>query len=252
MTGSRLHRLDADRFPVDNERVPANPPAHARPLSEGMSLVEAERTGRPFLLLKDGDEKQRLFCFASGAASAAVGRRPTSDLVLDWDDQVSRLHARFEHVDGSWVLVDDGLSSNGTFVNGQRLSGRCPLNDGDNLRFGTTTVTFRSPAPPPPLPRAPEPPPAPPLPRAPAVELSTTQRRVLTALCRPYKGRNGYANPATDQQIADELFLSAGVVKTHVSVLCAKLGVGAQSRNEVRVRLVELAFSQGLISESDL
>ena len=40
-----------------------------------------------------------------------------------------------------WVLVDDGLSSNGTFVNGERLNGTRRLDDGDTIRFGTTTVT---------------------------------------------------------------------------------------------------------------
>jgi pSer/pThr/pTyr-binding forkhead associated (FHA) protein len=165
--------------------------------------------------------------------------------VLDWDGQVSRLHARFELVDDGWVLVDDGLSSNGTFVNGERLTGRRQLSDGDTLRFGDTTVTFRSPD------------------RAQvetadngkaraAVGLSTTQRRVLTALCRPYKGRSGYATPATDQQIADELVISVGVVRTHLSVLCAKLAVGELPQNEARVRLVERAFSDGVISERDL
>ena len=43
--------------------------------------------------------------------------------------------------------------------------------------------------------------------------LSTTQRRVLVALCRPYKGRSGFASPATDEQIAEELFLSVGEVE---------------------------------------
>ena len=43
------------------------------------------------------------------------------------------------------MLVDDGLSSNGTFVNQERLNGRRRLNDGDNLRFGRTTVIFPRP-----------------------------------------------------------------------------------------------------------
>ena len=36
--------------------------------------------------------------------------------------------------------MDDGLSRNGTFVNGERLSGRRRLTDGDTLRFGGTTA----------------------------------------------------------------------------------------------------------------
>jgi DNA-binding NarL/FixJ family response regulator len=82
--------------------------------------------------------------------------------------------------------------------------------------------------------------------------LSSTQRRVLAALCRPYKGKSGFAAPASDEQIAEELFLSVGEVRGHVRVLHAKLGFTAQPTPETRVRLVEHAFSQGLITESDL
>jgi pSer/pThr/pTyr-binding forkhead associated (FHA) protein len=222
-----------------------NPPADARPVSEVKARVEAEQAGRPFLLYRDGDNSQRLFFFEPGSVNASVGRRPPSDLLLDWDDKVSRLHARFERVKDGWEVVDDGLSRNGTFVNEERLSGRCPLNDGDTLRFGETTVTFRSPEREQPVPTHPGETPA-------AVRLSSTQRRVLVALCRPYKARSGFAGPATDEQIAGELFLSAGAVKTHLSVLYAKLGVEQLPGNETRIRLVERAFSAGLISERDL
>jgi pSer/pThr/pTyr-binding forkhead associated (FHA) protein len=227
--------------------VSANPPADAQSVSDSKARVEAERSGRPFLLYRDADGLQQLFFFEPGSASTSVGRRPPSDLLLDWDDQVSRRHARFEQIEGNWEVVDDGLSSNGTFVNAERVSGRRRLNDGDTLRFGSTTITFRSPE------RAqPRTADAAQAQAQAAAGLSTTQRRVLAALCRPYKGRRGFASPATDQQIADELFLSVGTVKTHLSVLYAKLGVETLPGNETRVRLVERAFSAGLISERDL
>lgn len=223
--------------------VSANPPAGAQAVSELKARIEAERSGRPFLLYQDRDDRQHVFVFEPGSVNASVGREPPSDLLLGWDNEVSRRHARFERVQEDWVLVDDGLSSNGTFVNGERVSGRRRLNDGDSLRFGTTTMAFRSPE------RVPSDPSD--AGESPAeVVLSTTQRRVLVALCRPYKAR--FASPATPQQIAEELFLSLGEVKTHLMVLCAKLGVEQQPLNETRVRLVERAFSAGLISERDL
>ena len=225
--------------------VSANPPADAQSVSDLKARIEAERADRPFVLYRDGDDRQQLFFFEPGSAGATVGRQPSSDLLLDWDAQVSRLHARFERVQDDWELVDDGFSSNGTFVNEERLSGRCRLNDGDTLRFGTTTVSFRSPG------RA-RPGAADAAETSAAVGLSTTQRRVLVALCRPYKGRSGFASPANDQQIAEELFLSVRAVKTHLRVLSAKLGVEELLQNETRVRLVERAFSAGLISERDL
>jgi len=124
-------------LPLDNGRVSAQTPADAQLVSDLQARVEAERAGRPFLIYRDGDGRQQLFAFAPGAERADVGRQSSSDLVLDWDDQVSRVHARFERAPDGWVLVDDGPSRNGTFINEQRLSGRQRLTDGDTLRFGT-------------------------------------------------------------------------------------------------------------------
>ncbi len=219
-------------------------PADAQFISEVKARLEAERAGRPFLLYRDGEERQRLFVFEPGSAGISVGRLPPADLLLEWDDQVSRLHARFEPVPNGWTVVDDGLSRNGTFVNEERLTGRRRLREGDTLRFGATMVAFRSPEP---AQGAGPGAAAPPSPSG----LSTTQRRVLVALCRPYNGRSGFAGPATDEQIAEELFLSVGVVQTHLRVLQAKLGVEGPPGNETRVRLVERAIAAGLISESD-
>jgi len=219
--------------------------ADAQSVYEENARVEAERAGRPFLLFRDGDERQQLFFFAPEATHVSVGRRPPADLLLDWDEQVSRLHARFERVEDGWELIDDGLSRNGTFLNGERLSGRRGLKDGDTLCFGTTTVAFRSPRPEQPGSAAAAEAPA-------AVGLSSTQRRVLLALCRAYKAGDRCASTATDQQIAGELVLSVGEVKTHLSVLYAKLAVEQLPPNEMRMRLVERAFSAGLISERDL
>jgi pSer/pThr/pTyr-binding forkhead associated (FHA) protein len=226
--------------------VPANPPAGAGSVSELKARIDAERGGQPFLLYRDGENRQRLFVLEPGRAQASVGRRPSSDLVLDWDDQVSRLHAQLDRVEEDWTIVDDGLSSNGTFVNGERLSGRRRLADGDTMRFGSTTVTFRSPqeedqagtaiAGESPV----------------AVDLSTTQRRVLMALSRPYKEGTAFASPATNQQVADELFLSVDAVKTHLRVLFSKFGIENVPQNQKRIRLVERAFYSGVISERDL
>jgi pSer/pThr/pTyr-binding forkhead associated (FHA) protein len=238
--------------------VSPNPSARAH----SISLQQAERSGRPYLVFRDGDDREQLFVLPSDSSSVSVGRRSSSDLALPWDSQVSRSHAQFDREGESWVLVDDGLSSNGTFVNEERLAGRRRLSDGDTLRFGATTVSFHAPPraePPRPVPAEPPPappPPAPPPPArarpAPAAGLSTTQRRILTALCRPYKARSPYTQPATDDQIADELVLAAGEVRAHLKVLYAKLGITDESEQDRRYRLVERAFSDGLVSERDL
>jgi pSer/pThr/pTyr-binding forkhead associated (FHA) protein len=213
-------------------------------VSELKARTEAERDGRPFLLFRDGQDHQQLYFLDAGQAS--VGRRDSSDLVLDWDEQVSRLHARFERVDADWTIIDDGLSRNGTFVNGERINGRRRLEDGDSVRFGGTTMIFRSPQ----LDDQQGTAVASQIPTA--VDLSTTQRKVLTALCRPYKEGTAFATPATNQQIADELFLSVDAVKTHLRVLFAKFGIEQLPQNQKRIRLVERAFYAGLITERDL
>jgi hypothetical protein len=240
--------------------VSPNSPARAR----SMSVQQAERSGNPYLLFRDDENRQQLFVLPSESTTVSVGRRSSSDLVLDWDSLVSRLHAQFERQDEDWVLVDEGHSSNGTFVNGERLRGRRRLNDGDALRFGATEVSFHSPprpqpppAAPPPAPpaREPEPPPAPSPQRRSAsrsVGLSTTQRRVLASLARPYKQRSPYTRPASDEEIADDLVLAVGEVRAHLKVLYAKLGIEDASDADRRYRLVERAFTDGLITERDL
>ena len=225
-----------------------------------MAFAEAERSGRPFLVFHDRDGRQQVFVFESDQTTAAVGRLPTSDVVIDWDNQVSRTHARFEHGSEGWVVVDDGLSSNGTFVNEQRVASRLVLRGGDQIRFGGTIATFHAPKPP--VPQAPPAPPAPPAaapppaaaqaPAPPAINLSSTQRRVLVALCRPYKDAQGFATPATDEAIAEELVLAAGEVRGHLRVLAAKLGIERLPDAELRVRLAQAAFAAHLIDERDL
>jgi pSer/pThr/pTyr-binding forkhead associated (FHA) protein len=74
-----------------------------------------------------------------------VGRSLNVDLVISWDEEVSGLHAELQRLGDDWLLVDDGLSRNGSFVNGQRVSGRRRLRDGDRLCFGSTEMRFQAP-----------------------------------------------------------------------------------------------------------
>ncbi len=166
------------------------------------------------------------------------------DLTLD-DDQVSLLHAELRRIGGQWTVVDDGLSRNGTFLNGERTSGRSRLRDGDELRFGETVVVFRDPA----SVEAGETAAAP---DAPAVELTPSQRKILLALCRPYRDGSTYATPATNKQIADEVFLSVDAVKGHLRTLFERFGLGDVPQNQKRVKLVEVAMQNGVITIRDL
>ena len=208
--------------------------------------LEAERDGAPFLLLRDATARQQVRVLEAGSDRVTVGRRASCGLCLEWDEEVSRVHAAFERVDEEWTLVDDGLSRNGTFVNGERVTGRRRLHDGDTIRVGTTIILFRRPS------ATAEPATAVAGGHLTPASLTDTQRRVLVALCRPFKTSGGFATPATNQQIAEEVFLGVDAVKTHLRALFDKFDVGQLPQNQKRARLVERAFLSGLVSERDL
>jgi pSer/pThr/pTyr-binding forkhead associated (FHA) protein len=208
--------------------------------------IEAERTGQPFVAYRDTQGERHLLTIESGVTELWVGRSPSADVRLSWDDEVSALHAQLEVVGDELTLVDDGLSRNGSFVNGERVDGRRRLRDGDMLRFGQTMVLFRAPA------------------MAEgastvvasdalsAAAVSPAQRRVLVALCRPYKDGAAFATPPTNQQLADELHLSVDAVKTHMRALFEKFDVQPLPQNRKRVAVVERALQTGLVTQREL
>ena len=82
--------------------------------------------------------------------------------------------------------------------------------------------------------------------------MSDAQRRVLIALCRPFAGGDPWARPATNKDIAAELFLSVPAVKTHLRALFGRCGIEDLGENEKRLRLAELAFQAGRASTEDV
>jgi pSer/pThr/pTyr-binding forkhead associated (FHA) protein len=218
--------------------------AHAASPAEIQERLSAERAGAPFLVLRDGDGRQRLLRLEGDRLS--VGRADSNGVPLPWDTEVSRLHAELERIAGEWTIIDDGLSRNGTFVNGSRVSGRARLRDGDVIRIGRTTLGYRRPDAEETVERtvvAGEP--------VALADLPPTQRAVLVALARPYKGAE-YATPATNQEIAGELHLSVDAVKAHLRSLFQKFGIESLPQNQKRSRLVAEAFQRGLVTQRDL
>jgi Bacterial regulatory proteins, luxR family len=82
--------------------------------------------------------------------------------------------------------------------------------------------------------------------------LSDAQRRVLVALCRPFKDGDAYASPPPNQQIAEELFLGVDTVKTHLRALFARFEIEDLPQNQKRLKLVEIALKSGVVSPRDL
>jgi S1-C subfamily serine protease len=80
---------------------------------------------------------------AVDAGELIIGRAPQSDLVLD-DERVSSRHARLTYqADGS-VRLEDLQSTNGTYVNGKRISVPVTLRGGEEIGLGHHTLAVRS------------------------------------------------------------------------------------------------------------
>ena len=170
--GPRLHerhvrqRRAGDRQPSTAARR-QDPAREPRSSSCGRPHQPREANHRPRQI-----PNVPLLVFASGqmageevpvGGQVVVGRDPgAADVILDQDGDVSRRHATFSP-SGAGLTVEDLGSTNGTFVNGHRLTATVPLNTGDRVELGDTVIEIRlaaEPAPPPPVaapaPAAPE------------------------------------------------------------------------------------------------
>lgn len=216
---------------------------HSASPAELQQRLAAQRAGVPFLLWRDAEAVQQILTLEHDRIS--VGRGEGNDLALVADPEVSRLHAEVERIGGEWTVSDDGLSRNGTFVGGTRISGRTRLRDGDVIRVGRTSIAFCSSS-------------------ADAtadmthvgdghrqLELTTGQKRLLVALVRPYK-QGGFATPASNKEIADELHLSVDAIKAQLRAIYALFGIDDLPQQQKRQRLVAEALERGVVSMRDL
>ena len=209
--------------------------------TELQEIIKTERLGQPFLFMRDGDGVQRVVTLDDDRL--VLGRMPGNDLEIPWDPRVSGVHAHLERRGARWIVEDDGLSRNGTFVNGERLRGQRTLRDGDVIMVGDTLMGFRHPVSEPILATVT-------VPVAATPEISDAQRRVLVALCRPLS-RDAPAAPATNEQISDELFLSLSAVKGHLRVLFGRFGLEEAPQNQKRLLLAERALQTMIVRPTD-
>jgi pSer/pThr/pTyr-binding forkhead associated (FHA) protein len=73
-----------------------------------------------------------------------IGRADYNDLVLP-DDSVSSAHAKMQRREGVWILTDLS-STNGSFVDGERVQGEAMLSPGATLKLGDVSLLFDPPA----------------------------------------------------------------------------------------------------------
>jgi hypothetical protein len=218
---------------------------HAASPAELAERLEAERLGAPFLVFRDGGGRQALWPLGDAPMRLTIGRRVGNDVRLAWDPTVSSAHAALERVGPDWSVVDDGLSRHGTFVNGERVTGRRRLVDGDLIFVGATTLAFCAPAHPSQASTTAD------LVHGGPVQLTPAQRRVLVALCRPFK-EAAYASPAANRQIAAELVVTVDAVKARMRELFDAFGIGDLPQNEKRTALALAAMRRGVVLPRDL
>src|SRR5467141_1599929 len=167
--GDEQFRFYADAAPAIAAVPPppgpaANPPQAAPPASAAASQVGAPGQAAPrpgtadrlrhtvhgleayvpaggalasFLVRSGGLIGQRL---AVKTPIVNIGRADYNDLVVP-DPSISTSHAKLQRREGVWVLVDLD-STNGTFVDGERVKGEAPLAPGATVRFGDVQLVF--------------------------------------------------------------------------------------------------------------
>jgi pSer/pThr/pTyr-binding forkhead associated (FHA) protein len=170
-----------------------------------------------------------------------VGQAVENDIALAEDATASHLHAILERFPAGWCVTDLG-SSNGTWVNGERIWSSRRLRHGDEIRLGQTRLIFRDSvnaggaqtevedAPP---------------------SLTTRERDVLVALCRPLLDRDMFTEPTPTRVIAAELVITQAAVKQHLVNLYDKFGVAITDSNR-RSRLANEALRRGAVSLTEL
>lgn len=180
-------------------------PAATRPAASG---------GLASFLARSGAVKGQRYVVRAPVVN--IGRADYNDIIVV-DESISTAHAKLQRREGVWILVDLD-STNGTFVDGERVTGEAPLSPGATVRLGDVSLVFeptddavgvqkgggtrlieamKPPAPPPPPPPPPMPPtaakpavkPAPKPPAKAAAKPAPARRPAATAPAEKKKGK---------------------------------------------------------------
>jgi pSer/pThr/pTyr-binding forkhead associated (FHA) protein len=131
---SRLQRMESLGLV---ERIkPSAPEPEAEPTTKQQKIEPPRKTLVGSLTPELGAEG----IFPLLEVDHSIGRTPNNSIPLN-DPSVSSRHAHITRTPEGFVVEDLG-SRNGTFVNGDKVSGKHPLKDGDVLRFGKVVLTF--------------------------------------------------------------------------------------------------------------
>lgn len=209
---------------------------HAATPEELVELQAIQRAGVPFVSWRDHAGALRLCPLDGGPLT--IGRSAASSIAITWDPAVSSLHAEIVPVNGEWLVVDDGISTNGTSVGDRRVHGRVRLRDQDRVLVGGTLLAFHDPAG---VAGATEFLEA----RVERTDLSANEWNVLCELCRPIVV-DGSAAPASNKAIAAAAYLTLDGTKRCLTRLYTRFGV--EESDSKRLELVQAATQSGLVT----
>ncbi len=112
-------------------------PSSLSPVTVVEALPAHSERSRAVLMVLGGLQTGRVLSLGPGP-SVTVGRSARATHTLD-EPSVSGIHARIIRQDPSYLLADEN-ATNGTFLNGQRLTGPAKLEDGDRVQLGPVLV----------------------------------------------------------------------------------------------------------------
>jgi pSer/pThr/pTyr-binding forkhead associated (FHA) protein len=179
-------------------------------------LLQMAEVRQPYVVLPRADDRLLVAKIETGAR-LVVGRSREADLSLSFDPTVSTVHASLERHLDLLTVEDLGPSTNGTFVNGTKITARTRLNDRDVVRFASTEVFVRCPevtgdgrtvALPP------------------AIDwtrLTPTERRVVAALLELWPPEVRLQRAPTTAKLGEHLGLGAETVRSHLKSIYGKL-----------------------------
>lgn len=216
---------------------------HSSTPEELSAFARADALGEPMLIWRDGERRQQLQLL-DPARRYSLGRRRTMSVPIAWDAKVSKLHAELECIDGEWVITDDGLSRNGTWINERRIHERGRLRHEDQIRIGHTILEFRA---------APD-----------DLELLATEdedgadalptftpseQAALRELCHDWFVE-GKPAPSPNDEIAARLSLSINAVKATLRSAYRKCGYPEQD-SQRRSTVMHYVIERGIVTPND-
>jgi len=173
------------------------------------------------------------------AGRLTVGRADSNNLPIK-DDAVSRVHASVERIAGQFVLRDLG-SSNGTLVNGERISADRTLHPDDEITVGHTRIVFRGAADD--------------LAETLRIPVATAtgsgDRVTLIMLCRALATAGQPDEPISRQRLAETLSQSEAQLEEQLEALYSQLGLDEGSARSPEGLAAE-AIRQGVVAVGDL